>query len=128
MEREKIYSFTRKFDEIIPEFREKINNAENIEDVVNAFFIAVNRLLESVMEKEITFEEDDIIFDPYTPPFYEISNRLISILNEKWTNSDLPTLIERLAQQASKKYKHLEKHPERTEAKIKIPDAWRASG
>ncbi len=125
MEKTKILSFTRKYDEIIPEFRERINNAENIQDVVNAFFIAAKKMLESVLEKELNLEEDDIIFEPYAPPFYEISDRLISILNEKWTNSDLPNLLERLAQQASKKYKHLEKHPEKTEAKIKIPDAWR---
>ncbi len=30
----------------------------------------------------------------------------------------------RLAEQAYKKYKHLEKHPERTEAKIIKPDGW----
>ena len=123
----KMLSFTRKYDEIIPEYREKINKAEHIEDVVNAFFLAVTKLLQSILEKDLNINEDDIIFDSENPPYYQLSRNLISQLNEKWTNSDLPHLIERLAEQASKKYKHLEKHPEKTESKIKMPDAWHSS-
>ncbi len=124
---EKMLSFTRKYDEIIPEFREKINKAEHIEDIVNTFELSVVKLLENILEKELDIEEDDIIFNPENPPYYKISDRIISELNEKWTNSDLPHLLEKLAEQAYKKYKHLEKHPEKTEAKIRMPDGWTSS-
>ncbi|MEW6665715.1 MAG: hypothetical protein AB1512_10915 [Thermodesulfobacteriota bacterium] len=37
-----------------------------------------------------------------------------------WTDSDLPHVIERLAEAATGRYKHVEKHPEKTEAKIRM--------
>ncbi len=114
-------SFTKHLNKLLPKFRENMSNAESTEDVKKFFFYAVKELLEDILEREIDITEDEIVLIPEKPPFYEISSRLVSTeLKEVWKESDLPHLIEKLAESATGRYKHLEKHPEKTESKIRM--------
>ncbi len=113
-------SFTKHLNRLLPRFRENMSNAESTEDVKKFFLYAVKELLEDILEKEIDIIKDDIVLAPEKPPFYKISSQLISELKEVWKESDLPHLIEKLAESATGRYKHLEKHPEKTESKIRM--------
>jgi len=114
-------SFVKHLNKILPKFRENMSSSESTEDVKKFFMYAVKELLEEILEKDIDINEDDLILVPDKPPYFKISNRLISqIKKEVWKESDLPHLIEKLADAAVGRYKHLEKHPEKTESKIRM--------
>ncbi len=113
-------SFTKHLNKLLPKFRENMSSAESTEDVKKFFLYAVKELLEEILEKEIDIAKDDIVLAPEKPPFYKISPQLISELKEVWKESDLPHLIEKLAESATGRYRHLEKHPEKTESKIRM--------
>ncbi len=113
-------SFTKNLNKLLPKFRENMNSAESTEDVRKFFLYAAKELLEDILERELDIREDDISFLPEKAPYFKVSDRLISEIKEVWKESDLPHLLERLAEAAFGRYKHLEKHPEKTESKIRM--------
>ena len=64
---------------------------------------------------------EDVALKPEASPPYALSKRLHENehLTSVWDNSDLPHVLERLAESAVNRYRHLEKNPEKTEAKIR---------
>ncbi len=113
-------SFTKNLNKVLPKFRENMNNAESTVDVKKFFFYSVRELLENILDQDIDIEENDIFLIPDLPPYFQISERLGSKIQEVWKESDLPHLIEKLAEAAIGRFKHLEKHPEKTESKIRM--------
>ncbi len=118
-------SFTKHLHKITPKFREEMNLAESTEDVKKFFSYAVKELIKEILleqkpEEEISISEEDIIFVPERPPYFEISESLISKIKDLWEKSDLPQIIEKLAEGALGRYKHLERNPEKTEQKIRM--------
>jgi len=115
-------SFTKYLNKILPKFREDMNRAESTEDVKKFFSYTVRELLRDIVEKEMEIGDEDIILLPDKPPYFSLSSELLSRgeLKKLWEESDLPQLIERLAESAIGRYKHLEKHPEKTESKIRM--------
>ncbi len=115
-------SFTKYEHQVIPNFRQKMNHAESTEDVKKFFSHTVKELLQQIFEEKIDFRDDDVVLAPDRDPQYTLSNRLISSVDftSLWNDSDLQHLIKRLAESAIGRYKHLEKHPEKTDAKIRM--------
>ncbi len=115
-------SFTKYEHQIVPEFREKINKAESPEDVRASFSYTVRELFDNIFKDRITVTDDDIILVPDKDQQYMFSDQLKSRsdFTSVWENSDLPRLVQDLASSAVRRYKHLEKHPERTESKIRM--------
>ena len=68
------------------------------------------------------FEYEDFSLTSGNAPNYTLSKRLLSSKKfmSLWNDSDLPRLISRLSESAVRRYKHLEKHPEKTDAKIRM--------
>jgi len=115
-------SFTKYLNKLLPKFREDMNRAESTEDVRKFFSYTVKELLKDIIEKEIEIRDEDIIFLPEKPPYFSLSQKLFSDdrLKNMWEESDLPHIIEKLADSALGRFKHLEKHPEKTESKIRM--------
>ncbi len=115
-------SFTKYEHEVLPDYRQKLNMAESTEDVKKFFVYTVMELLDKIFEGEMQFKYDDVALMQSSSPPYSINQRLLSTETflSVWNHSDLPNLIERLAESAANRYKHLEKHPEKTDAKIRI--------
>lgn len=114
-------SFTKFEKELLPNFRKKINMAESSEDVKTFYARTSMELLEKAFEGEFSLEFDDISLQPGHDDKYVLNDRLFasSTFTEVWNNSDLPNVLARFTDTALNRYAHLEKHTEKTEAKIR---------
>jgi hypothetical protein len=115
-------SFTKYENECLPRFRQKINEAESTEDVKKFFVYTMKDLLESVLEGNVEIQYDDVSLKPHGQSLYAVSERLFStnIFKSLWSRSDLPRVIGRFAASATRRYRRLEKHREKTDAKIRM--------
>jgi hypothetical protein len=115
-------SFSAYERRVLPQFREKMNKAETTEDVRKVFVRTVEALLNGVLDGRIKVESEDLLLLPDSERHYQISEglRADELLKSYWTESDLPRVINRFAESAIGRHKHLEKHPEKTELKIRM--------
>jgi hypothetical protein len=113
-------SFSRYEQELRPEYRQKMNSAESIEDVKKFFVRAVLELFERVLGGKMHFDYEDVCLDLKKKDGFIISKRLQGIPDfvSAWKRSDLPHIVRRMAQFAVKRHKHFEKHRDKTEAKM----------
>lgn len=113
-------SFSKYEQEVRRPFREMINSAESAEDVKKFFVYAFQDLLDKALQGKIAVEYEDVLLELDEKSGYSIGNRLWGnhdfVL--AWKNSDLAQIVGRLAEFAIKRYKRLEKHRDKTEAKI----------
>jgi hypothetical protein len=118
----KKFSYTKNEQNILPDFRQKISSAESSEEVKKFFTFTVKELCDSIFAEKMTIDFDDITLASDEQPFFTISNRLRASKEfaSVWDNSDLPNVIGRLAKPAVNRYRHLQKHLERTTAKIRM--------
>jgi len=115
-------SYTKCEHEVLPGFRQKINKAESTEDVKKFFVYTAIELLETAFKGKMHFVYEDFALMPQSKSLFFVSERLL-LSNEfksVWNNSDLPRVIHRFAESAIRRYRHLEKHPEKTDAKIRM--------
>jgi hypothetical protein len=113
----------RKFEHmILPHFRQKINEAESTEDIKNIFVSSIKNLFESAFGGAVPVQDEDVRFTPYEEPYFFLSQGLLKneYIRSIWNDSDLRHVIERLAESAMNRYKHLGKHGEKTDAKIRM--------
>ena len=113
-------SFAKYEQGVRPTLRERINSAESTEDVKKFFAYAVLELLEKVLRGKGAAEYEDIRLQPDHKDGYHVSDRVWSIeeFASAWNNSDLPHILKRMAQFAIKRYKRLDTHRDKTEAKM----------
>ena len=114
-------SYTKYENEILPEYRQKLNKAESSEDVRKFFFQTVRGLCERIFEKDLGIRYEDIVLNEDDDPPYGISERLLALNDFKtvWNDSDLPHMMARLTKTAINRQKRLERHPEKTDSKIR---------
>jgi hypothetical protein len=117
-------SFTKYEQKSLPDFRQRINHTESIEDVKKFFAYAVIDLLNDVFEEKIRFDYNDFILKPDLEPYFTVSRRLLSNteFSSLWSISDLPQVVGRLAEPAGHRCKRLSKHAQKTDAKIRMCD------
>ncbi len=115
-------SFTKYEKELLPKFRKKINTAESSQDVKTFYARTCLKLLDKAFAGELSLDFDDVKLEPGTDRKYLISDRLLSStsFSDIWKSSDLPNVLDRFTDTALNRYAHLEKHPEKTEAKIRM--------
>jgi hypothetical protein len=116
------FSFTKYEQELLPEFRAKISRAESTEDVKKFFVYTVQELFGKVFQGKVNVEFEDVRLDPLTKPYFGISDVILESKDVKsaWIHSDLPHVLERLAEPAMRRYNHLKKKPTKTETKIRM--------
>lgn len=115
-------SFTKFEKELLPAFRQKINMAESSEDVKTFYARTSLDLFDKAFAGELDLQFDDIVLQPGQDDRYLLSARILALpnFNEIWNNSDLPNVLGRFTEAAINRYTHLEKHPEKTESKIRM--------
>lgn len=113
-------SFSKMEQELRPRLRQKVNAAESTEDVKKFFAQTIYELLRRILGDSVDLDHEAIRFEPLAKDGYVVTKRLRQVkgFSAAWKNSDLPHIITRMAEFASKRYKHLERHPDKTEAKI----------
>jgi len=113
-------SFSKIEKELRAALRKNINTAESTEDVKKFFVYAVQELLDKVLEGQVRVEYEHISLAPDKPEGYTLSPILLRGRHFKqvWNTSDLPHIVRRMAEFAVKRYKRLEKYPDKTEAKM----------
>ncbi|WP_462325410.1 hypothetical protein [Desulfoplanes sp.] len=114
-------SFTKFENELLPTYRMKITKAESTEDVKKFFFQTLRDLLHRILGDKVVFEREDIVLTPHSLPGFRINEPLASdpTLQRAMTDSDLKRILERLARSAANRHVHLDKNPEKTNAKIR---------
>jgi hypothetical protein len=115
-------SFTQFENEMLPDFRLKLSAAETGEEVKTHFSQAASDLLADIFPEKTDRPDVPVTLAPTEEPFYSLSPELDSDpdFTAVWNTSDLPRVIARLAKSAANRCRHLEKHPEKTEAKIRM--------
>ena len=115
-------SFSKYENQAMPGFRDKTNMAESTEDVKNFFRYTTQELFATIFEGKIDISQDDIKLSGSEEPYYTVSERLLALedFTSIWNCSDLPRMTGRLAKTAMNRCRHLEKHPEKTNSKIRM--------
>ncbi len=119
------HSFSRMENDLLPKFRENMGLAESTEDVRKFFGYAMAGLMEKVFESRIPATYEDVRLAPEATEGFVLDKNLAGHpeFSPVWKASDLSAIIGRFAGVAVKRYRHLEKNPEKTEAKMyPIPD------
>ena len=116
------FSFVKHEHKVLPNFRRKISSAESTEDVKKFFAHTAKELLETISEGKMKFRYEDFALMPEADPPFALSERILAddALNTLWSISDLRHMICRLAESATRRHRHLEKHREKTDAKIRM--------
>jgi uncharacterized membrane protein len=118
-------SFAKYEQELRRELRQRINSAESTEDVKKFFVRTVLELFEIGLERRIALDYEDVHLDLEKEDGFTISNRLQGIADfvSIWKHSDLRHVVKRMAEFAIKRHKGLERHRDKTEAKMyPVPD------
>jgi hypothetical protein len=115
-------SFTKYEHDCLPAFRQRINKAESVEDVRKVFAYTTRVLIEKIFGGKERFRDDDVSLQLSQKSYFSLSQRVFSRegFRSTWNNSDLPRMVGRFAETAARRIKHLEKHPEKTDAKIRM--------
>lgn len=114
-------SFTKFENEILPNYRNKLNTAESTEDVKKFFCYSIKELFEKIFEDRLSVGYEDIALDTEDAPGYTLSENITNndAFTTVWGKSDLSHILERLAESAVNRFRRLQKNPEKTEAKIR---------
>jgi len=70
----------------------------------------------------MAIDYEDVRLTPQSKPYYRLGDGVASSeeFRDIWKDSDLPRVIGRIAEAAAGRYKRLEKHPEKTDSKIRM--------
>ena len=112
-------SFTAYEKELPKNFGDRLNKSESIDDVRREFKIVVLKLLNNIFP-ENDFDISRIIVN-YENAEFKLSEELFenNAFMEIWKGSDLSEIIQRFLKEASHRYIHIKKNPEKTKLKIK---------
>jgi len=102
-------------------FREKINHAEDRIDLLNSFSMAAREVIKRSIKNNADIRIDDITLNIDTPKGYSYSERINSNpeFMDLLSETDIESQISHLADAAKNRCKHLAKHPEKTNLKIR---------
>ena len=113
-------SFSKYEQQLRPELRQNLNIAESTEDVKKFFVYTIQKLFGRVLEGKEDFLYEDIQLTPMEQSGFIISDKVLKDpeFAAVWQNSDLSNIVQRIADAAGNRHKHLQKNPAKTEAKI----------
>ena len=90
-------SYTKYENEILPEFRQKLNQAESTEDVKKFFTQTIRILFEKILERKVVLSNEDMTLIIDKEPHYKIARQFKSSeeLNALLKDSDLSNVLNR---------------------------------
>jgi hypothetical protein len=114
-------SFSSVGNDLIHNFRERINHSENINDLMDNFSYTVSLFINSVSPTKVSASVSDVRFISDSSKHFEINQSLFEVdeFNQVYHDSDMESIISKFADSANHKYIHLMKHKEKTNSKIK---------
>ena len=114
-------SLSSEVREVAHSFREKINLAEDRVDLSNSFSMAALEVVKKCIRHDADIRIDDITLDVNSPKGFTYSERINSMpeFRELLSETDLESQIIHFADAAKHRYKHLARHPEKTNLKIR---------
>jgi len=114
-------SFTKTENELLPKFRKMTNEAESTEDVKKFFAYCMQELIGQASDGRLALQFAEIELIPGAEPPYRFSEavRAGEDFAQVWQTSDLGHIVQRFAELAVRRHRHLEKNPQKTEAKIR---------
>ena len=113
-------SFTKYEHQVMPKFRDQLNQAESVEDVKKFFVATIQDFLHKATEGKLNAAYEDISLLTAEQPGYSLeSNIKDSTEMKEMDNSDINAILKRLAEHAVHRYIHLDKNNIKTNLKIK---------
>lgn len=114
-------SLSSELREVAHSFREKISHAEDKVDLMNCFSLAAREIVMKGIKKDADIRIDDITLDINSSKGFNYSERLNQIPEFKnlVNGTDIESQITHLADTAKHRCRHLSKHPEKTNLKIR---------
>ncbi|NPV88285.1 hypothetical protein HPY42_01980 [Coprothermobacteraceae bacterium] len=103
-------SFVQIEKELLPDFRERLAMTETVTEVEELFFQTAEKLIKSILPDFPLDLRPHIKFDAKSPRKYAVSETLKSnpLMDDLWTDSDLPAILERFATSCEHRREHLE--------------------
>jgi len=113
-------SFSRVEHELAPKLRNSLNHAESSEDVKKFFSYTAQELLGRALGSEVRVHFEDVALARDGRGF-TVSERLQgdAAYARAAATSDLKAILQRFAESAQHRMRHLEGHPEKTQSKIR---------
>ncbi len=114
-------SLSSELREVAHSFRRKINHAEDRIDLMNSFSLAALEIVKKGIKNNVDVRIEDIILNIDSPKGFNYSERINSIPEFKnlLKETDIESQIIHLAEAAKHRCKHLSKHTEKTNLKIR---------
>ncbi len=114
-------SLSSELKEVSHSFREKISHAEDKVDLMNCFSLAAREIVKKGIKNNADIRIDDITLDINSDRGFNYSERINSIpeFKELVSGTDIESQIRHLADTAKHRCKHLSRHPEKTNRKIR---------
>lgn len=115
------YSYVSFEKDFAHELREKLNHSEDGGDVYNMFSHIISKMLNSIFKERLRVKNSDITFDPDCNTHFSLSRKLLDneMFTDELANSDIGNIISRFADSCYNRYVHLNKHPEKTNLKMR---------
>lgn len=113
-------SYTKYENEVVRQYRHKLNHAESVEDVKKFFSYTMQELMDRVFDGQLRTRFEDVQLSVNSNPGYTISDTLQkhAAFERVWSDSDLSSIFDRMAASAVNRFRHLSTHPEKTNSKI----------
>jgi len=113
-------SLTKHENDLSRSLRQRVNSAESILDVQNAFAEFLREILSRATGTEVVLDEGDVRVDPAVPDGFSLGPGITA--NKDYArfleHSDLPAILRRQAVDAVNRINHLKKNTVRAEAKM----------
>lgn len=113
-------SYTKYENQVVRKYRDNLNHAESVEDVKKFFSYTMQELMNKVFDGQLDLRYEDVQLTVDRNPIYTISNELKqqTAFEHVWQDSDLSNIVNRLAESALNRFRHLSGNPEKTNAKF----------
>jgi len=111
-------SFIKYYNEIKPLYQNKLDLTKKFQEIPELFSKSVSKLLENIYGEDKVDRkliESYVEFYPDQESHFKLKKELINFLGEDWTDSDLPSILEKMAKAAYARYKHIIEDHDRTE-------------
>jgi len=113
-------SLTKYEHQVLPKLRDQLNQAESVEDVKKFFIGTIQEFLGLATDGNVSANYDDISLLPEQKPYFSLSSQVLeNAAIKELEDSDLVAVLQRLAEQAAHRHKHLMKNNTKTNLKIK---------
>ncbi|GAB6126669.1 hypothetical protein [Humidesulfovibrio idahonensis] len=113
-------SLTKHENELEGALRQRVNRAESILDVQNAFAEFLRQMLSRITGEDVVLDEGDVRVDPKVAEGFVLGPGITQ--NQSYAafleHSDLRAILRRQAEDPVKRINHLDRHTERAEAKM----------